>query len=291
MDDVFASTFSIVAQDSASGDLGVAVSSKFLAIGAVTPWGKAGVGAVATQAWINMRYGPLGLAMMEQGLSSQEALESLISGDPQNAQRQVGLVDSRGQAAAHTGQECHDWAGHLIREGYTCQGNLLVGETVLDAMAEVFEGTTGDLWDRLMKTLEAGQEAGGDRRGKQSAALLVVRKEGGYGGTSDRLVDLRVDDHPAPVAELKRLLELYKLHFFSSAPQDLLPLDEAVVSELQQMLKKANCYSGPIAGKYDQATKKAFWKLAGEENLEERWCEGATIDRVVLEFLRDKFET
>lgn len=154
-------------------------------------------------------------------------------------------------------------------------------------MAKAFESTTGGLWDRLMKSLEASQEAGGDRRGKQSAALLVVRKEGGYGGTSDRLV--RVDDHPAPVAELKRLLKLHKLHFFSSEPQDLLPLDEAVVIELQQMLKQANCYLGPTSGKYDQATKKAFWKLAGEENLEERWCEVAKIDRVVLEFLRRKF--
>lgn len=288
MDSLFVSTFSIVARDTTNGDLGIAVSSKFPAIGAVTPWGKAEVGAVATQAWINMRYGPLGLAMMEQGLSAQQALESLISGDPQHAQRQVGLVDSRGQAAAYTGQECHEWAGHVVGKGCACQGNTLAGETVLDAMVEAFESSTGGLWDRLMKSLEAGQEAGGDRRGKQSTALLVVRKEGGYGGASDRLVDLRVDDHPAPVAELKRLLELHKLHFFSSEPQDLLPLDEAVVIELQQMLKQANCYSGHTSGKYDQATKKAFWKLAGEENLEERWCEEARIDRVVLEFLRRK---
>ena len=291
MNQKVASTFSIVARDSETGDLGVAVSSKFLAIGAVTPWGKAEVGAVATQAWINIRYGPLGLAMLEQGLSAQEALKSLISGDPQHVQRQVGLVDSRGQAVAYTGQECHEWAGHVVGKGYACQGNMLAGETVLDAMVKAFESSTGGLWDRLMKSLEAGQKAGGDRRGKQSAALLVVRKEGGYGGTSDRLVDLRVDDHPAPVAELKRLLKLHKLHYFCSDPQDLLSLDEGMVSELQQMLKQANCYSGPISGEYDQATKKAFWKLAGEENLEERWHEGARIDRVVLEFLRGKFET
>jgi uncharacterized Ntn-hydrolase superfamily protein len=163
-------------------------------------------------------------------------------------------------------KKCHEWAGSLLGKGYPCQGNTLVGETVLEAMAKAFESTTGGgpPLGSVDEELGGRPEGGGDRRGKQSVALLVVHKESGYGGTSDRLVDLQVDDHPAPVSELKRLLELHKLYSFGSKPQDLLPLDEAVVIELQQMLKKENCYSGALSGEYDQATKKAFWKLAGE---------------------------
>jgi uncharacterized Ntn-hydrolase superfamily protein len=283
------STFSIVARDPETGDLGVAVASKFLAVGAVVPWAQAEVGAVATQAWANARYGPLGLAMMTQGLSAQEALEALISGDPQHVRRQAGLVDAQGRAAAYTGQECTEWAGHLVGEGYTCQGNILAGEAVLGAMAEAFETAKGGPWGRLIAALEAGQEAGGDRRGQQSAALLIVRKAGGYGGLSDRFIDLRVDDHPTPITELKRLLELHKLYLFPTDPQDLLPLNEDLVRELQQILHQAGYYRGPITGEYDEATRQAFWDLVGVENLEERWCEEGKIDRVVLESLRQKF--
>lgn len=283
-------TFSIVARDPQTGDLGIAVASKFLAVGAIVPWAQAGVGAVATQAWANARYGPLGLYMMAQGLSAQEALEALIAGDPQRDQRQVALVDAQGKVAAYTGSGCLEWAGHVLGEGYACQGNILTGEEVAKAMAKAFERASGGLWDRLLTALEAGQEAGGDRRGKQSAALLVVREAGGYGGLSDRFIDLRVDDHPEPVSELKRLLELHKLYLFPSNPEDILPWSEPLVQELQQILQRAGYYSGPITGRYDEKTKEAFWKLVGVENLEERWSEEG-IDKVVLEFLRRSFVT
>lgn len=283
------STFSIVACDPETGDLGVAVQSKFLAVGAVVPWAKAGVGAVATQAWCNTAYGPDGLALMAQGLSAQAALDRLIAADEGAAQRQAGLVDARANAASFTGEGCMDWAGGRTGPGYACQGNILVGEATVVAMADTFEATVGGLWDRLMTALAAGQTAGGDRRGKQSAALLVVREGGGYGGNNDRFVDLRVDDHPKPITELARILERHKLYMFHSEPDDLLPIDEALTRELQEMLRQTGHYDGPISGAYDDATRVAMRALVGVENLEERWCEDALIDRVILDFLRGKF--
>jgi len=283
------STFSIVAWDPETGDLGVAVQSKFLAVGAVVPWARAGVGAVATQAWANTTYGPEGLALMEQGLRAQEALDRLIAADDDAAHRQVGLVDAKGEAATFTGSECLPWAGGRTGPGYACQGNILVNEDTVVAMAETFEATKGGLWDRLVAALAAGQEAGGDSRGQQSAALLVVREKGGYGGRNDRFIDLRVDDHPAPIDELQRLLELHKLYLFPSRPEDLLPMDEEIVRELQLIAQRTGHYAGPISGEYDEATREAMRTLIGIENLEERWREDEQIDRVVLEFLRSKF--
>jgi len=283
------STFSIVARDPETGDLGVAVQSKFLAVGAVVPWAKAGVGAVATQAWANTAFGPEGLALMEQGLSAQEALDRLVAADDDAAHRQVGMVDARGNAATFTGAQCLPWAGGRTGPGYACQGNILVSEDTVIAMAETFEATKGGLWDRLVAALAAGQEAGGDSRGQQSAALLVVREKGGYGGRNDRFIDLRVDDHPAPIDELKRLLGLHKLYLFPSQPEDLMPMDEEIVRELQLIAQRAGHYAGPISGAYDEATREALRTFIGIENLEERWREDEQIDRVVLEFLRQKF--
>ncbi len=283
------STFSIVAWDPDTGDLGVAVQSKFLAVGAVVPWARASVGAVATQAWANTTYGPEGLALMEQGLSAREALDRLVAADEDAAHRQVGLVDARGGAATFTGPECLPWAGGRTGPGYACQGNILVNEDTVIAMAETFEASKGGLWDRLVAALAAGQEVGGDSRGQQSAALLVVREKGGYGGRNDRFIDLRVDDHPTPINELKRLLELHKLYLFSSRPEDLLPMDGEIVRELQLIAQRTGHYAGPITGEYDEATREAMRTLVGIENLEERWREDERIDRVVLEFLRQKF--
>lgn len=200
-------TFSIVGRDTQNGDLGVAVQSKFFAVGSVVPWAKAGVGAIATQAWANTSYGPKGLTLLENGITAAQALDRLIADDDRSAKRQVGIVDAKGGVANYTGDECVEWAGAIKGENYTVQGNILAGEDVVQAMAQAFEEAEGELAERLMTALIAGQRAGGDRRGQQSAALLVVREGGGYGGFNDRYVDLRVDDHERPIEELHRLLK------------------------------------------------------------------------------------
>lgn len=282
------STFSIVALDPANGDLGVAVQSKFLAVGAVVPWARAGVGAVATQSWANTAYGPEGLRLMGAGWTAQETLDHLVGLDANAVQRQVGLVDAQGRAAAFTGEKCFDWAGHIVGDGYCCQGNILVSEETVQAMANTFESTAGSLADRLVAALGAGQDAGGDSRGRQSAALLVVRAAGGYDGRNDRFIDLRVDDHPTPIAELARILELHKLYLFKSTPEELIEVDEETARELQTILQETGHYQGEITGIYDDATKEGLRALYGIENLEERW-HGELIDAVALEFLRRRF--
>lgn len=281
-------TFSIVALDPTNGDLGVAVASKFLAVGAAVPWAKAGVGAVATQAWANLAYGPDGLDLLAQGLSAEETLARLLREDGMREHRQVGVVDAQGRAAAHTGRECFPWAGHVVGEGFACQGNILAGPEVVQEMARAFQTAEGELAERLLAALLAGDAAGGDRRGRQSAALLVVREGGSYGGTLDRYIDLRVDDHPRPVQELARLLALHRLYFQKPRPEDLIPLEGETCRELQHLLTVLGYYKGPLHGRYDEATRKALSDCAGMENLEERLQEGAVVDRVVLEFLRQK---
>lgn len=199
-------TFSIVAIDPDTGEIGVAVQSRIVAVGAVVPWAKAGVGAVATQSYANVAFGPSGLSLMEAGGAPEAALETLLAGDPEQAHRQVGLIDAQGRTAQHTGEECLAWAGQRAGKHYAAQGNILAGPEVIDAMAEAFEKSTGRLLgERLLAALEAGQAAGGDRRGQQSAALLIVREGWGYGGGNDRFRDLRVDEHAEPIAELRRV--------------------------------------------------------------------------------------
>ncbi|TMC93588.1 MAG: DUF1028 domain-containing protein [Chloroflexi bacterium] len=281
-------TFSIVARDPQAGESGIAVQSKFLAVGAVVPWAKAGVGAIATQSWANTSYGPRGLELLASGLSVQETLAQLIGEDDGRASRQVGIVGVDGQPATFTGDQCFPWAGGQVGEHYTCQGNILVGEDTVLAMARTFEQTTGRLCDRLVAALAAGQAAGGDSRGQQSAALLVVRQGGGYGGFNDRFIDLRIDDHPQPINELKRILQLHKLYLFPPDPADILVIDHDVARELQQLLTVLGDYQGAISGSYDEVTRTAFRKFSGRENLEERWFEDARVDRTVLEFLRQK---
>lgn len=281
-------TFSIVARDPQAGESGIAVQSKFLAVGAVVPWAKAGVGAIATQSWANTSYGPRGLELLASGLSVQETLAQLIGEDDGRASRQVGIVGVDGQPATFTGDQCFPWAGGQVGEHYTCQGNILVGEDTVLAMARTFEQTTGRLCDRLVAALAAGQAAGGDSRGQQSAALLVVRQGGGYGGFNDRFIDLRVDDHPQPINELQRILQLHKLYLFPPDPADILVIDHDVARELQQLLTVLGDYQGAISGSYDEVTRAAFRKFSGRENLEERWFEDAHVDRTVLEFLRQK---
>lgn len=285
-------TFSIAACDLNEGAWGVAVASKFLAVGALVPWARAGAGAVATQALAKVAYGPDGLALLAAGRRADETLAALLANDSQRAARQVGIVDARGSAAAHTGADCHAWAGQRTGAGYTCQGNLLAGPETLDAMAAAFEGAEGELADRLLAALAAGDRAGGDRRGRQSAALLVVKAGGGYGGDTDRYLDLRVDDDPEPVAALARLVAAHHLFFGAPRPEDRLPITPEIARELQTLLAAQGYYSGPVSGQWDAPTQRAFWALVGSENLEERWNperQPDHIDRVALEYLRSRF--
>jgi len=283
-------TFSIVARDLETGDLGIAVQSKFLAVGAVVPWAKAGVGAIATQSWGNTSYGPRGLALLADGLSATETLAQITADDANRASRQVGIIGVSGAPATFTGDDCYPWAGGVVGEHYACQGNILVSGETVQAMARTFEETNGPLYDRLMIALAAGQAAGGDSRGQQSAALLVVREGGGYGGFNDRFIDLRVDDHPRPIAELQRILQLHKLYLFPPNPTDILAIDQSLARELQELLAASGDYQGASNGNYDNATRDAFRAFSGRENLEERWLEDARVDRVVLEFMRQKYQ-
>ena len=284
-------TFSIVAHDPQRSEWGVATQSKFLAVGAVVPWARAGAGAVATQSYANLTYGPRGLEMMAQGRSAEETIQALTEGDEGRALRQVGVVDRQGQAAAFTGDECYDWAGHLVGDGYACQGNILVPGTV-EAMAARFEAArqgSGELADWLVAALRAGQGAGGDSRGRQSAAMTVVRAGGGYGGNNDRYLDLRVDDHATPIEELARLVQMHHLFFQQPDPEDLVPLDE-LAPKLQALLRRTGHYDGPQSGTFDEATRRALRALVGAENLEVRWDgSGDEIDRVVVDYLMERY--
>ena len=281
-------TFSIVARDPQNGDLGVAVQSKFLAVGSVVSWARAGAGAIATQALANISYGPGGLRLLEQGLSAEAVLNQLVAADADRDHRQLGIVDRDGRAAAYTGSACLDWAGHETGDGFACQGNILAGPEVVRAMAERFHQSDGELAERLVTAMHAGQEAGGDRRGRQSAALYVARTGGSYGGLLDRYIDLRVDDHPDPIVELERILQLHRFYLTRPADDQFLPIDEAVAAEIQDMLRDLGYYGGPTTGNYDQQTREALITCGGVENLEERLVEDARIDREVLEFLRRK---
>lgn len=283
------STFSIVAFDPKTKELGIAVASKFLSVGAVVPWAQAGVGAIATQAWANTSYGTRGLRMLKQGLTPKQVGAKLVATDQNASQRQFGIVDARGRAFTYTGQDCFDWAGGVIGKNFAAQGNILAGAGVIDALANTFEKTGGALAERLVAALAAGQAAGGDRRGQESAALLVVREKGGYGGLNDRYIDLRVDDHLLPIDELKRLLDLHQLYLGKTNPADILPIDANIARELQTMMQRRGYYAGAIDGVWNAATQKAFREFAGVENLEDRLLDGAQLDGVVLKFLRAKF--
>ncbi len=284
------STFSIAGYDPGAQEWGIGVQSKFLAVGAVVPWAQAGVGAVATQSYANTSFGPDGLALMSQGYSAEEALGQIVARDEDSARRQVGLVDALGRAATFTGDECHAWAGGLTGTHYAAQGNILVSGATVEAMAKAFEGTQGELADRLVAALAAGQAAGGDRRGQQSAAVLVVRPQGGYGGYNDRYLDLRVDDDPAPIERLRALVDLHHLFFKPLAPGEMVAIEGELAREAQQILQWAGYYDGPISGEYDEATRKAMSSLIGNENFEERFDEGkGLISSQVMDMLRQKF--
>ena len=206
-------TYSIVAYDPSNGDLGVTVQSRYFSVGSIVPWVEADVGAVPTQSFVNVSYGPRGLKLLKEGLGVEEVIRELTGEDEGRELRQLGIVDAKGNAAAYTGEKCLKWAGSKTGDCYSAQGNILVSERVVQSMAQTFESVEGDLASRLVSALDAGEKAGGDARGRQSAALLVVRKDAGRGGYGDKLVDLRVEDDPDPVRELKRLMELHRAYY------------------------------------------------------------------------------
>lgn len=285
------STFSIVAYDPHRKEWGVAVQSKFLAAAAVVSWARADAGAVATQSFANLAYGPEGLDMMAQGIEAGEVTAILTENDEDASMRQVGVVDKEGRAASFTGDGCNDWAGHIVGDGYACQGNILVPGTV-EAMASSYEklrGGEGELADWLVSALAAGQKAGGDSRGRQAAGVLVVRQDGGYGGKTDRYLDLRVDDDPYPIRKLGQLVQMHHLFFGETKAEDLIPVSE-VAAELQDLVQRTGDYEGPATGEFDSATRSALRTLVGRENLEERWDgKGDQIDMQVVIYLRDRF--
>lgn len=270
-------TFSIVATDGI--DWGVAVASKFLAVGSAVPAAQAEVGALATQALANTAYKTLGMELLVAGRPASEVVEALTGDDEGREQRQLGVVDRHGGAATYTGSRCFEWAGGRTGKGCACQGNILAGPEVVDALLTVFEGSTGALVDRLLAALRAGDLAGGDRRGRQSAAILVTRRDAGYGGFDDRMVDLRVEDDPEPIPELARLLDLWKLYFDKASPENLLPVDDALVARIRRALGRA----GRLADDGDPAhVWQAFDAWVSEENLEERSASHDLIDPLLL---------
>ena len=285
-EDQIVATFSIVAFDPETDSLGVAVQSKFLAVGSVVPWARAGVGAVATQAMANYNYGPHGLDLMSEGNSAEQTVQALTSADEDREHRQVGIVDALGRASTFTGSECFDWAGGVTGEHYAAQGNILLGRETVEAMASTYEQTDGDLAARLLSALDAGQGAGGDSRGKQSAALIVVREGGGYGGDNDRVVDLRVDDHPEPIRELIRIRDLHTLYFGETSPEDVIAVDGDVRAVVASALLRAGYLEGPDVG--DDDLFDALSAYIRTENFEEREQQRGYLDSAVLEHLNTK---
>jgi uncharacterized Ntn-hydrolase superfamily protein len=270
-------TYSIAACDLEAQQWGVATQSKFLGVGSVVPWAAPGIGAIATQAYANPRYGPEGLALLREGLSAEEVVERLTAADEGREHRQLGVVDGQGRGASFTGGECMDWAGGKTGDGYAAQGNILVSAQTVDAIAETFESSKGLLAERLLDCLDAAQAAGGDRRGQQSTALLVVERDGGYAGLSDEVVDLRVDEHPRPLEELRRIYLMHQAIFGKTPRDQWVAVDDALATELRERLAKLG-YEGELGD--------AFFTWAGNENLEERVDGVQSVDPVVLEELR-----
>jgi uncharacterized Ntn-hydrolase superfamily protein len=299
-----AHTYSIVAYDSVTGDLGVAVQSKFPNVGGIVPWAQAGIGAVATQSLGNTDYGAKGLDLLALGATAPEALRIVMRSDPRPSQRQVGIVDARGNAASWTGDSCFDWAGGkvggpgaersggkgamIVGRGYAAQANIMVSDQTVKNLADAFERAQGSLADRLMTALVAGQAGGGDKRGMESAALLVVRKNAGYLGLNDRYIDIRVYDDTNPIRELARLYALHRLYFFTSRPEDLVPITPAIVRQLEPILLREPVAQKEkwLAAPQGTATPKFLEALANFmywENYDVRVRMDGKIDKVALD--------
>jgi uncharacterized Ntn-hydrolase superfamily protein len=276
-------TFSIVGYDPKEKEWGIAVQSKFLGVGAVVPFAKAGVGAVATQSYANTAYGPDALQLFLEGKSAEEVLEIITSRDEHKDLRQVGVIDANGSTATFTGENCYDWAGGIAGEHFAAQGNILVDEKTVQAMADTFQATRGSLAERLLKALDAGQAAGGDSRGQQSAALLVVKEAGGYGGYNDRMIDLRVDDHPEPIKELIRVFGLQQLYFAPPKQERIAVIEEDLKDELVESLRRHG-YLDELVD--EDSIHDALTRYIHTENFEARELERGKIDLDVLDFMK-----
>jgi uncharacterized Ntn-hydrolase superfamily protein len=277
-------TFSIVGYDPIEKEWGIATQSKFLGVGAVVPWARAGAGAVATQSYANTAYGPKALELMEQGKTAEETLELLIQDDPDREMRQFGLIDASGNAATFTGRACYDWAGGVTGTHFAAQGNILVDERTVSEMARAFTETKGSLADRLLAALDAGQEAGGDSRGQQSAALYIVKEKGGYGGFNDRYIDLRVDEHSEPIKELIRIYQLQQLYFAPSKPERVVKVEGDLKQELKEQLVKWNYLGSNVAS--NEEINKALTAFIHTENFEMREQKEGLIDLEILDFMK-----
>ncbi len=262
-------TFSIVAYDPKKQEWGVAVQSKFVAVGSVVPFANANVGAIATQALANTSYGPKGLDLLKRGLKASEVLERLLKDDDLMQERQVGIVDMKGNVASFTGKNCLEWAGHIVGKHFACQGNILASEKVIQGMADAYENTSGDLVEKFFAALEMAQKNGGDRRGKESAAILIVKKEGAYDGGTDRYIDIRVDEHTEPIKELKKIFEIYDMCLLKrDDPEDIVKLEGSSLKLVKKLLQKDGFYKGEIDDKYDNNTRKALRDWLGTNNFE-----------------------
>jgi len=283
-------TFSIVAYDIKDEAWGVAVASKFPAVGTIVPWAHAGAGVIATQANANVSYGSQGLDLLRQGLNADTVLARLTSADPGRETRQVGIVDKTGRPATFTGKECAHWAGGLAGAGYAIQGNILSSADVIYNMEGAFLRTDGDLATRLHAALMAGDRAGGDKRGRQSAAILIVKARGGYGGYTDRLLDYRVDDDPDPVVKLGELIYLNRLYFGKSSEKERVHLTGTHLHNLQKIMARLGYLQTPPSGLYDERTRDAFRAFTANENFEER-CDPAAgwIDAPIYDYILRKF--
>ena len=278
-------TFSIVGYDPKEKEWGIAVQSKFLGVGAVVPFAKAGIGAVATQSYANTSYGPRALQLMEEGKTAEEALEIITKDEPEKELRQVGLLDAMGNPATFTGDGCYNWAGGITGPHFAAQGNILVDEKTVQAMGQTFISTDGSLAERLLAALNAGQAAGGDSRGQQSAALLVVKEAGGYGGFNDRYIDLRVDDHPEPITELIRIYHLQQLYFAQSKAERVAAIEGEIKEELVRELTRLDYLE---AGQGHEHLMKALTAFIHTENFEAREQVAGKIDLDVLAYMKNK---
>ncbi|MCM2590260.1 DUF1028 domain-containing protein [Rossellomorea marisflavi] len=275
-------TYSIIAHDPETQEWGIAVQSKFLAVGSVVPFAKAGIGAIATQSYANTAYGPEALRLLEEGKTAEETLELITKDDPERHLRQVGIIDAHGNPATYTGEGCYDWAGGMTGRHVAVQGNILVDEQTVQAMLDTFEAASGSLADRLLTALSAGQDAGGDSRGMQSAAILVVKEDGGYGGFNDRYIDLRVDDHPSPIEELKRLFRMHQLYFKPSDSGRVVLIEGTLRDELDRELTRLG-YKNP-----QKSLHQSLTDYLHTENFEMREQDESYIDLDVLDFMKNQ---
>ena len=281
-------TFSIIARDETTQELAIAVQSKFLAVGSAVPFAKANVGAIATQAMANLDFGPIGLQLLEKGYSPTQVKQAFIQLDPEIEHRQFGIVSATGESISFTGSKCFDYAGGYFEKNLACQGNILISKQTIDAMVETFKSSKGTLARRCVLALEQAQEGGGDKRGRQSASLLVVKENGSYGGYNDRYIDLRVDDDPQPIKKLAHLLDLHEMYFEKTKEEDILTLDQQLIATIQQALQKLLFYQGSITKEFDENTKEAFEAFCGFENFEERVLAYPYVDKNVIDFLINK---